>query len=157
MVASVGRLVGLPTPHVAPGSDLTALVLTRHVAANERITIVGLSANSLPRWSRAAVWRLRHTMSPRGFERDPAALRMTVEFVLSPCAFHFPRGGISRQEILATAIQATGRATGIGLCIGATWSSSLVRNRAHRPGCSIPVWNGCTGSAAIQAVWHVVI
>ena len=62
-----------------------------------------------------------HYDPPHGFERDPAALRTTVEFVLAhPARFVFLAVGSPRQEMLAAAIQATGRATGIGLCIGAS-------------------------------------
>ena len=42
VVARLARLVGLTAPRVAPGSDLTALLLTRHLAPGEAITIVGL-------------------------------------------------------------------------------------------------------------------
>ncbi len=122
VVALAARMVGLPTPHVAPGSDLTALLLSRHVTAHERITIVGLSANWLPALvSRYDLASPAHYDPPRGFEHDPVALRTTVDFVLShPARFIFLAVGSPRQEMLAAAIQATGRATGIGLCIGAS-------------------------------------
>lgn len=56
-----------------------------------------------------------------GFAADPAALAATVAFVLShPARFVFLAVGSPQQEVLAAAIAATGRATGIGLCIGAS-------------------------------------
>jgi N-acetylglucosaminyldiphosphoundecaprenol N-acetyl-beta-D-mannosaminyltransferase len=122
VVALAARLVGLAVPQVAPGSDLTALLLRRHLAADERITIVGLS----PRWLPLLVARCglappAHYDPPRGFERDPDALRMAVEFVVShPARFVFLAVGSPRQEMLATAIKATNCATGVGLCIGAS-------------------------------------
>src|SRR5262249_44189247 len=62
-----------------------------------------------------------HYDPPRGFERDPAALRAAVEFVLAhPARFVFLAVGSPRQEILAAQIQATGRARGVGLCVGAS-------------------------------------
>jgi exopolysaccharide biosynthesis WecB/TagA/CpsF family protein len=121
-VALAARLVGLPVPQVAPGSDLTALLLHRHLAADDRITIVGLSSQWLPLLvARCGLAPPAHYDPPRGFERDPDALRTTVEFVLShPARFVFLAVGSPRQERLAAAIKATGRATGIGLCIGAS-------------------------------------
>ncbi len=122
VVALAARLVGLPVPQVAPGSDLTALLLRRHLAADERITIVGLSPCWLPRLvARCGLAPPAHYDPPRGFERDPDALRTTVEFVVShPARFIFLAVGSPRQEMLAAAIKASGRATGIGLCIGAS-------------------------------------
>ncbi len=122
VVAAAAWLMGLSVPQVATGSDLTSLLLTRHLLPSERITIIGLS----PRWLPALVARCSlappaHYDPPRGFERDPAALRATVEFVLAhPARFVFLAVGSPRQEMLAAAIQATGRARGVGLCIGAS-------------------------------------
>lgn len=116
------RLLGLSAPRVAPGSDLTALLLQRYVAPGERVTIVGLS----PQWLPALVARCllappAHCDPPRGFERDSSAFRSTVEFVLThPARFVFLAVGSPRQEMLAAAIQASGCAHGIGLCIGAS-------------------------------------
>lgn len=122
VVALAARLVGLPSPHVAPGSDLTALLLGRHLVRGEHVTIVGLS----PQWLPALVARCglvppAHCDPPIGFERDPSAMRAAVKFVLArPARFVFLAVGSPRQEMLAAAIQETGRATGIGLCIGAS-------------------------------------
>jgi N-acetylglucosaminyldiphosphoundecaprenol N-acetyl-beta-D-mannosaminyltransferase len=122
VVASAARLMGLKVSRVATGSDLTSLLLTRYLRPAERITIVGLS----PRWLPALVSRCSlappaHYDPPRGFERDPATLGAAVDFVLAhPARFVFLAVGSPRQEILAAAIQATGRARGIGLCIGAS-------------------------------------
>lgn len=122
VVAMVARMVGLRPPRVATGSDLTSLLLTRHLRTAERITIVGMS----PRWLPALVTRCglappAHYDPPRGFERDPAMMRAAVDFVLAhPARFVFLAVGSPRQEMLAAAIQATGRAQGLGLCIGAS-------------------------------------
>jgi N-acetylglucosaminyldiphosphoundecaprenol N-acetyl-beta-D-mannosaminyltransferase len=120
-VASAARCVGLTTPRVTPGSDLTALLLAQHVRPGERITIVGLS----PRWLPALVERCglappAHYDPPRGLESNPRAMQIAVEFVLThPARFVFLAVGSPQQEILAAAIQATGCASGTGLCIGA--------------------------------------
>jgi exopolysaccharide biosynthesis WecB/TagA/CpsF family protein len=118
----VARLAGLPVPRVAPGSDMTELLLTRHVAAGERITIIGLRPEWLPDLvARCGIAPPAHYDPPMGFENDAAAMRATVEFVLThPARFIFLAVGSTRQEILAAAIAATRRATGIGLCGGAS-------------------------------------
>jgi N-acetylglucosaminyldiphosphoundecaprenol N-acetyl-beta-D-mannosaminyltransferase len=122
VVALVARLLGVPAPQVAPGSDLTALLLARHLRAGERITIVGLS----PRWLPGLVARCglvspAHHNPPPGFEHDPAAFQTAVDFVLAhPARFVFLAVGSPRQEMLAATIQATGCAHGTGLCIGAS-------------------------------------
>lgn len=122
VVALVARLVGLPAPRVAPGSDVTALLLMRHLTPGERITIVGMSPRWLPALAaRCSLTAPAHYDPPQGFERDPAAFHAAIEFVLAhPARFVFLAVGSPRQEMLASAIQATGRANGIGLCVGAS-------------------------------------
>ena len=62
-------------------------------------------------------------------------MTQAVEFVLAhPARFVFLAVGSPRQEILAAAIHATGRATGVGLCIGA----SLEFVAGHVP--RAPLW-----------------
>jgi len=118
VVALLAQMVGLPVPRVAPGSDVTAHVLLRHLVPGEPVTIVGLSPRWLPALGISAV---AHYDPPRGFEHDPAAMQEAVQFVLAhPARFVLLAVGSPRQEMLADAIRATGRATGVGLCIGAS-------------------------------------
>jgi exopolysaccharide biosynthesis WecB/TagA/CpsF family protein len=114
-------MLGLPAPRVAPGSDVAALLLRRHLRAGERVTIVGLRPQHLPALVRnVGIAQPAHYDPPVGFERDPVALRRTVAFVLAhPARFVFLAVGSPRQEILAAAIQASGQARGTGLCVGA--------------------------------------
>jgi len=122
VVARSARLIGLAAPRVAPGSDLTGLLLARHISRTEPITIVGLNTKWLPGlMARCDLPRPAHYNPPPGFERDPASFRKTVEFVLAhPARFTFLAVGSPRQEMLAAAIHASGQATGVGLCIGAS-------------------------------------
>jgi N-acetylglucosaminyldiphosphoundecaprenol N-acetyl-beta-D-mannosaminyltransferase len=122
VVALAARLLGVTAPPVAPGSDLTALLLRRHSGADEPIPIVGLSAHWLPAlMARCGLTEVAHFDPPRGFERDPAEFRRAVDFVLAhPARFVFLAVGSPRQEMLAAAIRATGQARGVGLCIGAS-------------------------------------
>ncbi len=121
VVASGARVLGLRVPRVTTGADMTSVLLTRHLGSAERITIVGLSPRHLPELvARCGLAAPAHYDPPRSFERDPAAMQAVVEFVLEhPARFIFLAVGSPRQEMLAAAIQATGRARGVGLCIGA--------------------------------------
>lgn len=122
VVATMARGCGMLAPRVATGSDLTELLLQRHIHPDEKITIIGLR----PAWLPALVERCGlaqpvHYDPPMGFANDPAAFRDTVAFILAhPARFVFLAVGSPGQEHLAAAVAATGRATGTGLCIGAS-------------------------------------
>ena len=122
VVARAARLLALSPPAVAPGSDLTAELLRHHLIPGERVAIIGLRPAYLPPLIAACgIAPPFHHDPPMGFERDPAAVRAAVEFVLAhPARFVFLAVGSPRQEMLADAIRATGRATGLGLCVGAS-------------------------------------
>jgi exopolysaccharide biosynthesis WecB/TagA/CpsF family protein len=122
VVAAIARGCGMLTPRVATGSDLTAMLLTRHIHPGEQISIIGLR----PAWLPALVERYElappfHYDPPMGFDTDPAAFRDTVAFILAhPARLVFLAVGSPRQEHLAAAVAASGQATGTGLCIGAS-------------------------------------
>ena len=122
VVSGVARQFGLPTPRVAPGSDLTEHLLTHHLRPGERITIVGLSPAWLPSLvARCGLAPPAHYDPPMGFETEPADFAAAVAFVRdNPTRWVFLAVGSPRQEILAAAIAASGDATGTGLCIGAS-------------------------------------
>jgi N-acetylglucosaminyldiphosphoundecaprenol N-acetyl-beta-D-mannosaminyltransferase len=122
VVAGVAAALHMPVPHVAPGSDVAALLLTRHLTADESVTIVGLRDVWLPRLeAHCGLRRPAHYDPPMGFAADRAALAAAVGFVLAhPARFVFLAVGSPQQEVLAAAIAASGRATGIGLCVGAS-------------------------------------
>ncbi len=122
VVAGMARGFGLRAPRVASGSDVTELLLQRHIHTREKIVIIGLR----PKWLPALVERCGlaepyHYDPPMGFDRDPAAFAATVAFVVAhPARLVFLAVGSPRQERLAAAVAATGRATGTGLCVGAS-------------------------------------
>ena len=122
VVAGIARGFGLMAPRVATGSEVTELLLNRHIHKGERITIIGLRPEWLPTLvARRGLAAPFHYDPPTGFERDPAAFAATVAFVLAhPARLVFLAVGSPRQERLAAAVAATGRATGTGLCIGAS-------------------------------------
>jgi exopolysaccharide biosynthesis WecB/TagA/CpsF family protein len=70
-----------------------------------------------------------------GFERDPAAFEAAVQFAIeNPARLTVLAVGMPRQERLAAAIAASGRARGIGLCVGSALEFLV---GAHR---RAPVW-----------------
>lgn len=122
VVAGFARRLGLAVPQVATGSDLTERLIRRHVQPGERVTIIGMRPEHLPRlMQRCGLAPPQHFNPPMGFWRDPAALAEAVAFAVShPARFTFLAVGSPQQELLAAAIAATGAATGVGLCIGAS-------------------------------------
>ena len=122
VVQRLCRWLGLAAPAVVTGSDLTEAILTTRLDRGERVTIIGLRAAHLPALiAHCGIAPPAHFDPPMGFEHDPAAMREATEFVLAhPARFVFLAVGSPRQEKLAAAIQATGRANGTGLCIGAS-------------------------------------
>jgi exopolysaccharide biosynthesis WecB/TagA/CpsF family protein len=122
LIARLAAMLGLPSPQVATGSDTTALLLARHLRPGERVTIVGLRPRCLPALvARCGLAPPAHHDPSMGFATDPAAVARAVAFVIAnPARFVFLAVGSPAQEILAAAIQASGRATGTGLCVGAS-------------------------------------
>jgi exopolysaccharide biosynthesis WecB/TagA/CpsF family protein len=122
VVAYAAAALGLRAPRVVTGSDLTERLLLQHLVPGERITIVGLRAAHLDALiARCGMAPPAHYDPPMDFDQDPRQLRQAVEFVLAhPARLVFLAVGSPRQEKLAAAIAATGRATGTGLCIGAS-------------------------------------
>lgn len=133
ILAVLARRQGIDLP-VAPGSDLTALVLDRVCAAGDRIAIVGGQAGT------AAALRRRypaldivHHAPPMGLRRDAAAMEEAARFAAAAQArFTFLAIGSPQQELLAARIAAQPGATGIGLCVGAA-IEFVVGERARAP------------------------
>ena len=130
VVARGARMVGLPAPAVCTGSDLTACLLSR-LPPHAPLTVIGASAATL---ARLGLPHAAHYDPPFGFIHDAEAIGMAVRFVLAhPSQVTFFAVGSPQQELLALAVRASGRASGTGLCIGASLSFlSGERKRAPR-------------------------
>jgi N-acetylglucosaminyldiphosphoundecaprenol N-acetyl-beta-D-mannosaminyltransferase len=124
VVARLAGLLGLAPPPVVTGSDLTAALLAEVVRAGDAVTILGAPEAVVAAARRrhpAALARAAHHDPPMGFDRDPAAMRAAVEFVeANPARFVLLCVGSPRQEAVAAALRRRGRATGLGLCVGAS-------------------------------------
>jgi N-acetylglucosaminyldiphosphoundecaprenol N-acetyl-beta-D-mannosaminyltransferase len=121
VVARAARAIGLPATPVVTGSDLTAKLLPL-LPPGERVTIVGMRRAWLPALiARTGIAPPAHLDPPIGFDTDPAAMDAAVRFVLEhPARLTFLAVGSPRQERLAAAVKAMGRASGLALCIGSS-------------------------------------
>lgn len=120
VVARTGRLLGLPMTPVVRGTDLTALLVTQYLQPGDRLTVIGMHEAYLPQLrQRCPNIEIAHYNPPMGFDRDPAAFAAAVQFALDhPARLTVLAVGMPRQERLAATIAESGKACGIGLCVG---------------------------------------
>lgn len=129
MVLNDSRILGLladrlfhqPMP-VAAGSDLTVYLFAHHIGPDDSLTIIGGSDEVEQRLrDTLGMHRIARFNPPMGFYNDPAEIQRCVDFVVAhPTRYVFLAVGAPQSETVAIAIQATGRATGIGLCVGSS-------------------------------------
>jgi exopolysaccharide biosynthesis WecB/TagA/CpsF family protein len=121
VVFRLARLLRLCPPRVATGADIVEALLTRHLQAGDRLTIIGLAPAALPALgAMLGAVHIAHHAPPRGFARDPAAFDLALRFALAhPARFTLIALGSPAQERLAAAITGIGGVSGYGLCIGA--------------------------------------
>lgn len=119
----VFRIVKAIRVRVCTGSDLTAQLLARVIAPEDKVVLIGgdpEQAEKLRQQYRLTA--LHHLNPPMGFIRDPNEVQRCIEFVeaCSPFKFCFLAVGAPQQEILAQKIKARGIARGMAFCIGAS-------------------------------------
>jgi exopolysaccharide biosynthesis WecB/TagA/CpsF family protein len=133
ILGNMARWAGLPLP-VVPGSDLTVALLRDIVRADDRIAIIGGNAAMVDILRRRfGLSQLIHHDPPMGFIHDAEATQNAVRFAIAAQArYVFIAVGSPQQEMLAYRIGRTGRATGIGLCIGASLQF-LTEEQARAP------------------------
>jgi exopolysaccharide biosynthesis WecB/TagA/CpsF family protein len=106
---------------LAPGSDIAARLFDEVIGPDDPITMVGgTDTVAAALRDRYRLTRLAHHNPPMGFINNPAAVQECEDFVAAhPARFVLLCLGSPRQQILAARIAASGRATGVALCIGA--------------------------------------
>jgi N-acetylglucosaminyldiphosphoundecaprenol N-acetyl-beta-D-mannosaminyltransferase len=121
VVCGIGKVLGLAMPPVVTGSDLTKELLENWIEPDEPITVIGTTPAAVEQLKRNyKLSNIAHHCPPFGFERSQPLIEECAEYVEAhPSRFVFLACGAPRQEILAHRIVERGRATGIGLCIGA--------------------------------------
>lgn len=121
---------------LVPGSDLTARMFADVIEPRDPICIIGGDAGAISNLSRKyALDDVRHYNPPMGFIRNPSEVEKCVDFVSGNSArYVFFAVGSPQQEIVALEVLKSGRATGVGFCIGA--SIDFLTGAAERA----PIW-----------------
>lgn len=121
ILARLARRVGFALP-VVPGSDLTRQMFEQVVQPQDRIAILGGRSELIAQLTeRYGLRNVRHYNPPMGFIHDPVEVTKAVRFLVdSGARYHFLAVGSPQQEILAYRVWRAGRATGVGLCVGAS-------------------------------------
>jgi N-acetylglucosaminyldiphosphoundecaprenol N-acetyl-beta-D-mannosaminyltransferase len=112
---------GLDLP-ACPGSDLTGRILADAIDPSEPIVIIGGSQSVIDAViERYKLKDVRWYQPPMGLKTNPEAVQATAQFCIdNPARFTFICVGAPQQEMVARAIKLSGKATGIGLCVGAS-------------------------------------
>ena len=120
ILAAIAKRQGIRLP-VAPGSDMTQLVLDERCRPGDRIAIIGgTPATRTALAARYPLFEIVQHLPPMGMRRNQAAMDAAAAFVAEAGArFTFLAVGSPQQELLAQHIRRRGDATGMGLCIGA--------------------------------------
>ena len=110
------------TLSVVPGSDLTAALFDRGVLDGLTVAVVGGDATLMTLLAaRYPLPVYRHLDPPMGVLTDPAAQAAIVDFVATSRAdVTLFAIGAPQSEAVARACKLSGRARGVGLCIGAS-------------------------------------
>lgn len=117
----IARFSGIDLP-VVPGSDLTSRLVATGVPAGSIVALIGGSTDDAE-WLRSHLRgaKLMQFQPPMGVLRDTAIQRSIVDFIEaerpSLTLFAF---GAPQSEIVAHQVQQRGRASGVGLCVGAS-------------------------------------
>jgi N-acetylglucosaminyldiphosphoundecaprenol N-acetyl-beta-D-mannosaminyltransferase len=112
---------GLDLP-ACPGSDLSARIFNEVIEPNEPIVIIGCSEEVVAAvTARYGLTKVHWYQPPMGLRTNPDAIAATAQFCVdNPARFYFFCVGGPQQEMVARAVKLTGKATGFGLCVGAS-------------------------------------
>ena len=127
---------GLRLP-VCTGSDLTAALFRRVIAADDRVVLIGGTPEQAAQIAALFGLRnMRHMNPPMGFIMKLEAVEECLSFIeqASPFRFCFLAVGSPQQEMLAAVLRQRGIARGLALCIGA--SLNFLTGRERRA----PLW-----------------
>ena len=118
------RIFGGFNVEVIPGSDLTHEVLGLANTKKLAVAILGSDEWEVDRVRKRFPYIVfYHYNPPFGFIDDPDEVQACIDFILNyPANFVFFAVGCPRQEILAHSVYRTGRAVGVGFCVGASIS-----------------------------------
>lgn len=114
------RALKVPLTEAIPGSTLTAELIEKADAERWDVCIVGCEPESVLKLrERFPGIRVHHYYPPMGFINDPKAVATCVDFVNAhPSRLVVYALGCPTQEILALRVFESGKARGVGLCVG---------------------------------------
>lgn len=131
------RLVhGVRVP-VCPGSDLTAALFQKVIGPEDRIVVIGSTADQVQMLrERFGLKHLFHHNPPMGFINDPAAVEACLQFVerSSPFRFCLVAVGDPQGVIISHRLIERRKARGLALVVGA--SIDFMTGRQRRA----PIW-----------------
>ena len=105
----------------APGADIVELLFRHHIGRNDRIVVIGGSAEIVAARRRPyGLTDVRRFDAPYGLKDDPAARAQCVKFIRdNPAPFVFLAVGSPQQEMIAHEAMTSGDAVGVAICCGA--------------------------------------
>jgi exopolysaccharide biosynthesis WecB/TagA/CpsF family protein len=134
VLARLARLGGVDLP-LAPGSDLTRMLVMGAIPAGSKLALVGGSSADAA-WLRTALAQceIAHMSPPMGVRDSPELQEAIADFVEREAPdITFLAIGAPQSELVARRIAMRGRARGVALCIGASIEFlSGARRRAPR-------------------------
>ncbi len=118
LISRFARKLGLPTPQVITGADLTEALLPH--LNGRRVAVIGMDEPDFAALVRRfPAISFIHYSPPMGLLHDTGAFNCTRDFIIDThAAFTFFSIGSPVQEILAYAVSGEPRAVGVGLCTG---------------------------------------
>ena len=119
---------------LVPGSDLTTHLFDHVVRAGDRICLIGGDAElAAAMRARSPGTAIVQHIPPMGFRADAGAMAAAAEFIAASRArFVLLAVGSPQQELLGHRVATDARASGIGLCIGAS-IEFLIGRKARAP------------------------
>lgn len=107
---------------VVPGSDLVDRLFKQYIKKSDELTIIGGSEAVIGKLLNTyPVSQCHHYNPPMGFIEDDREVQKAVDFVLQfQTPYVFLAVGSPQQEKVAYLLKQSGKAYGIGLCIGAS-------------------------------------
>lgn len=117
-IAHFAAWLGLRTPRVVTGADLTEALLPQ--LAGRRVAVIGMDVPDFTLLARRfPAISFIHYSPPMGLLHDTPAFHRTCDFIIdTQAAFTFLAVGSPVQELLAYAVASESRAVGVGLCTG---------------------------------------
>lgn len=131
VVQRLARLfLGLRLPH-ASGSDVTQILLRRHVGPEDKVTVIGGGAGLEAVLREQYGWRnLAVYDPPHGLLRNEAARQSCIDFIAAhPARYIFLTVGSPQSEWIASLAARRGGLTGTALCVGGSlmFATGLIR------------------------------